>query len=64
MLTIKKDRSMLAHKLVQEVTRLKSEESGKTKEDIKIVFQLLQKGFPYDSNKLEDYAKKRQLLPH
>ncbi|WP_423348724.1 tetratricopeptide repeat protein [Wolbachia sp. wLmal] len=55
---------MLIHSLVQEVIRLKSEKSGKTKEDIKTVFQLLQKGFPYHSDKLEDYAKKRQLLPH
>ncbi|WP_425383580.1 tetratricopeptide repeat protein [Wolbachia endosymbiont (group A) of Melieria omissa] len=64
MLTTKKDHSMLIHSLVQEVIRLKSEKSGKTKEDIKTVFQLLQKGFPYHSDKLEDYAKKRQLLPH
>ncbi len=64
MLTVKKDHSMLVHNLVQEVTRLKSEKSGKTKEEIKTVFQLLQKGFPYASDKLEDYAKKRQLLPH
>ncbi|WP_353275240.1 tetratricopeptide repeat protein [Wolbachia endosymbiont (group A) of Pipizella viduata] len=64
MLTVKKDHSMLVHNLIQEVTRLKSEESGKTKEDIKIVFQLLEEGFPYRSDKLEDYAKKRQLLPH
>ncbi|WP_374698934.1 tetratricopeptide repeat protein [Wolbachia endosymbiont (group B) of Limnophora tigrina] len=64
MLTVKKDHSMLVHNLVQEVTRLKSEESGKIKEDIETVFQLLQKGFPYGSDKLEDYAKKRQLLPH
>ncbi|MDE5062067.1 tetratricopeptide repeat protein [Wolbachia endosymbiont of Drosophila tsacasi] len=64
MLTTKEDHSMLIHSLVQEVIRLKSEKSGKTKEDIKTVFQLLQKGFPYHSDKLEDYAKKRQLLPH
>ncbi|MDR3131966.1 MAG: tetratricopeptide repeat protein [Rickettsiales bacterium] len=64
MLTTKEDHSMLIHSLVQEVTRLKSEKSRKTKEDIETVFQLLQKGFPYHSDKLEDYAKKRQLLPH
>ncbi|MGL9779190.1 MAG: hypothetical protein ACR5K5_02880 [Wolbachia sp.] len=46
MLTTKEDHSMLIHSLVQEVIRLKSEKSGKTKEDIKTVFQLLQKGFP------------------
>ncbi|MFP3020244.1 tetratricopeptide repeat protein [Wolbachia endosymbiont (group A) of Pogonocherus hispidulus] len=64
MLTVKKDHSMLVHNLVQEVTRLKSEESGKTKEDIKTIFQLLQKGFPYHSDKLEDHTKRQQLLPH
>ncbi len=64
MLTVKKDHSMLVHNLVQEVTRLKSEESGKSTEEIKTVFQLLKESFPYGSDKLEDYAKKRQLLPH
>ncbi|WP_265036056.1 tetratricopeptide repeat protein [Wolbachia endosymbiont (group A) of Anomoia purmunda] len=64
MLTIKKDHSMLVHNLVQEVTRLQSEESEKSKEDMETVFQLLQESFPYGSDKLEDYAKKRQLLLH
>ncbi|NEV48989.1 tetratricopeptide repeat protein [Wolbachia pipientis] len=64
MLTVQKDHGMLVHNLVQEVTRLKSEESGKTKEDIETVFQLLQESFPYNSDKLEDYTQKRQLLPH
>ncbi|MGL9731259.1 MAG: hypothetical protein ACR5KX_00175 [Wolbachia sp.] len=64
MLTVKKDHSMLVHNLIQEVTRLKSEESEKSTEEIKTVFQLLKESFPYGSDKLEDYAKKRQLLPH
>ncbi|MDR0288578.1 MAG: tetratricopeptide repeat protein [Rickettsiales bacterium] len=64
MLTVKKDHGVLVHNLVQEVTRLKSEESGKTKEEIKTVFQLLKESFPYGSDKLEDYTQKRQLLPH
>ncbi|WP_353271421.1 FxSxx-COOH system tetratricopeptide repeat protein [Wolbachia endosymbiont (group A) of Rhorus exstirpatorius] len=56
--------SVSIHCLVQDVIRLKSKESGKIKKDIKTVFQLLKESFPDDSDKLEDYAKKRQLLPH
>ncbi|EAL58666.1 kinesin light chain [Wolbachia endosymbiont of Drosophila ananassae] len=56
--------SVSIHCLVQDVIRLKSEESGETKENIETVFQLLQESFPYGSDKLEDYAKKRQLLLH
>ncbi|WP_264732266.1 tetratricopeptide repeat protein [Wolbachia endosymbiont (group A) of Sphaerophoria taeniata] len=56
--------SVSIHCLVQDVIRLKSEESGKIKKDIKTVFQLLKESSPDDSNKLKNYAKEQQLLPH
>ncbi|WP_353279788.1 tetratricopeptide repeat protein [Wolbachia endosymbiont (group B) of Xanthorhoe designata] len=52
------------HKLVQEVTRIVLEEEGKDKEVMDEVFKLLRASFPYGSDKLEDYVKKREFLPH
>ncbi|MDX5507718.1 MAG: tetratricopeptide repeat protein [Wolbachia endosymbiont of Hylaeus sinuatus] len=51
------------HRLVQQVTRIELEKQGKDKV-VKKTFELLEESFPYGSDKLEDYAKKRQLLPH
>ncbi|WP_010401953.1 ankyrin and tpr repeat domain protein, partial [Wolbachia endosymbiont of Nasonia vitripennis] len=53
-----------AHKLVQEVTRIALEEEGKSEEVMKETFELLRASFPYNGDKLEDYLKKRELLPH
>ncbi|WP_264707211.1 tetratricopeptide repeat protein [Wolbachia endosymbiont (group A) of Acrocera orbiculus] len=55
--------SVNVHRLVQQVTRIELEKQGKEKV-VKKTFELLKESFPYDSDKLEDYAKKRQLLPH
>ncbi|WP_410543514.1 tetratricopeptide repeat protein [Wolbachia endosymbiont of Aedes albopictus] len=52
------------HTLVQEVTRIGLEEEGKSEEVMEETFALLRASFPYGSNKLEDYLKKRELLPH
>ncbi|MCA7010368.1 tetratricopeptide repeat protein [Wolbachia endosymbiont of Tribolium confusum] len=52
------------HKLAQEVTRIELEEEGKSEEVMKETFELLRVSFPYGSDKLEDYVKRRQLLPH
>ncbi|WP_264337581.1 tetratricopeptide repeat protein [Wolbachia endosymbiont (group B) of Dolichovespula media] len=52
------------HKLVQEVTKIALEEEGKSEEVMKETFELLRASFPYGSDKLEDYLKKRELLPH
>ncbi|WP_353282160.1 tetratricopeptide repeat protein [Wolbachia endosymbiont (group A) of Aleiodes leptofemur] len=51
------------HRLVQQVIRIELEKQGKNKV-VKKTFELLKESFPDDSDKLEDYAKKRQLLPH
>ncbi|MFP3035510.1 MAG: hypothetical protein ACEY3A_00410 [Wolbachia sp.] len=55
--------SVNIHRLVQQVTRIELEKQGKEKV-VKKTFELLGESFPHDSDKLEDYAKKRQLLPH
>ncbi|MBA8757777.1 tetratricopeptide repeat protein [Wolbachia pipientis] len=55
--------SVNVHRLVQQVTRIELEKQGKEKV-VKKTFELLKESFPYGSDKLEDYAKKRQLLPH
>ncbi|WP_341812440.1 tetratricopeptide repeat protein [Wolbachia endosymbiont (group A) of Conops quadrifasciatus] len=55
--------SVNIHRLVQQVTRIELEKQGKEKV-VKKTFELLKESFPYGSDKLEDYAKKRQLLPH
>ncbi|MBA8769848.1 tetratricopeptide repeat protein [Wolbachia pipientis] len=55
--------SVNVHRLVQQVTRIELEKQGKEKV-VKKTFELLKESFPYSSDKLEDYAKKRQLLPH
>ncbi len=55
--------SVNIHRLVQQVTRIGLEKQGKDKV-VKKTFELLKESFPYGSDKLEDYAKKRQLLPH
>ncbi|MDR1139549.1 MAG: tetratricopeptide repeat protein [Rickettsiales bacterium] len=55
--------SVNIHRLVQQVTRIELEKQGKDKV-VKKTFELLAESFPYGSDKLEDYAKKRQLLPH
>ncbi|WP_341811230.1 tetratricopeptide repeat protein [Wolbachia endosymbiont (group A) of Oxytorus armatus] len=55
--------SVNVHRLVQQVTRIELEKQGKDKV-VKKTFELLEESFPYGSDKLEDYAKKRQLLPH
>ncbi|WP_395462628.1 tetratricopeptide repeat protein [Wolbachia endosymbiont of Cantharis cryptica] len=55
--------SVNIHRLVQQVTRIELEKQGKEKV-VKKTFELLKESFPDDSDKLEDYAKKRQLLPH
>ncbi|MDG7055408.1 MAG: tetratricopeptide repeat protein [Wolbachia endosymbiont of Menacanthus eurysternus] len=55
--------SVNVHRLVQQVTRIELEKQGKN-EVVKKTFELLKESFPYGSDKLEDYAKKRQLLPH
>ncbi|MBA8753798.1 tetratricopeptide repeat protein [Wolbachia pipientis] len=55
--------SVNIHRLVQQVTRIELEKQGKDKV-VKKTFELLEESFPYGSDKLEDYAKKRQLLPH
>ncbi|UIP93003.1 tetratricopeptide repeat protein [Wolbachia endosymbiont of Anopheles demeilloni] len=52
------------HKLVQEVTKIALEEEGKSEEVMKETFELLRASFLYGSDKLEDYLKKRELLPH
>ncbi|TVS94395.1 tetratricopeptide repeat protein, partial [Wolbachia pipientis] len=51
------------HRLVQQVIRIELEKQGKNKV-VKKTFELLKESFPDDSNKLEDYLKKRELLPH
>ncbi|MDR2045886.1 MAG: hypothetical protein LBP77_02785 [Rickettsiales bacterium] len=55
--------SVNIHRLVQQVTRIELEKQGKDKV-VKKTFELLKESFPYGKDKLEDYAKKRQLLPH
>jgi hypothetical protein len=55
--------SVNIHRLVQQVTRIELEKQGKDKV-VKKTFGLLKESFPYGSDKLEDYTKKRQLLPH
>ncbi|MGL9758152.1 MAG: tetratricopeptide repeat protein [Wolbachia sp.] len=55
--------SVNVHRLVQQVTRIELEKQGKDK-FVKKTFELLEESFPYSRDKLEDYAKKRQLLPH
>ncbi|MCX3065805.1 tetratricopeptide repeat protein, partial [Wolbachia endosymbiont of Drosophila pseudotakahashii] len=55
--------SVNIHRLVQQVIRIELEKQGKDKV-VKKTFELLEESFPYGSDKLEDYAKKRQLLPH
>lgn len=55
--------SVNIHRLVQQVTRIELEKQGKDKV-VKKTFELLEESFPCGSDKLEDYAKKRQLLPH
>jgi tetratricopeptide (TPR) repeat protein len=50
------------HRLVQEVIRLNLGEKGT--HNLKNIFNLLIDSFPYYGEKLADYAKKRQLLPH
>ncbi len=55
--------SVNVHRLVQQVTRIELEKQGKNKV-VKKTFELLKESFPHDSDKLEDHAKKRQLLPH
>ena len=55
--------SVNIHRLVQQVTRIELEKQGKDKV-VKKTFELLKESFPYGSDKLEDYAKKQQLLPH
>ncbi|MFT4314720.1 MAG: FxSxx-COOH system tetratricopeptide repeat protein [Wolbachia pipientis] len=52
------------HKLVQDVTRMVLEEQGKSEEVMDETFKLLKASFPYGSDKLEDYLKRRKLLPH
>ncbi|WP_143688847.1 tetratricopeptide repeat protein [Wolbachia endosymbiont of Laodelphax striatellus] len=52
------------HQLVQEVTRIALAEEGRSEEVMKETFALLRASFPYGSDKLEDYLKKRELLPH
>ncbi|WP_264718692.1 tetratricopeptide repeat protein [Wolbachia endosymbiont (group A) of Lasioglossum morio] len=55
--------SVNIHRLVQQVTRIELEKQDKEKV-VEKTFELLRESFPYGSDKLEDYAKKRQLLPH
>ena len=55
---------LITHKLVQEVTRIVLEEEGKNKEVMKETFKLLEAKFPYGGDELEDYLRKRELLPH
>ena len=52
------------HRLVQQVTRLELKNQNQEEETLRKAFELLKEKFPYGSDKLEDYAKKRQLLPH
>ncbi|WP_410542233.1 FxSxx-COOH system tetratricopeptide repeat protein [Wolbachia endosymbiont of Tetranychus urticae] len=52
------------HRLVQQVTRLYLDEQGKAEETIDQAFNLLKGNFPYCSDRSEDSAKKRELLPH
>lgn len=52
------------HNLVQKVTRIALVEKGKSEEVMDETFKLLEASFPYGSDKLEDYLKKRELLPH
>ncbi|WP_264706655.1 tetratricopeptide repeat protein [Wolbachia endosymbiont (group B) of Archips podanus] len=52
------------HKLVQEVTRIALAEEGKSKEVMDETFKLLESNFSYGGDKLEDYLRKRELLPH
>ena len=59
-----KQNVLSTHKLVQEVTRIVLEEQGKSGEVMKETFKLLRASFPYGGNRLENYLKKRQLLPH
>ncbi|WP_353271775.1 tetratricopeptide repeat protein [Wolbachia endosymbiont (group A) of Nomada goodeniana] len=55
--------SVNIHRLVQQVTRIELEKQDKEKV-VEKTFELLRESFPYGSDKLEDCAKKRQLLPH
>ncbi|WP_265029750.1 ankyrin repeat domain-containing protein [Wolbachia endosymbiont (group A) of Philonthus cognatus] len=52
------------HRLVQQVTRLELKVQNKEEKVIKKAFQLSQKSFPYNSDELKDYDRKKQLLPH
>ncbi|WP_264723580.1 ankyrin repeat domain-containing protein [Wolbachia endosymbiont (group A) of Cheilosia soror] len=52
------------HGLVQQVTRLELKVQNKEEKVIKKAFQLSQKSFPYNSDELKDYDRKKQLLPH
>jgi tetratricopeptide (TPR) repeat protein len=51
------------HRLVQEVILLKAEAEESLK-NIVTLLKLFQECFPYNGKTHEDYAKKRQLIPH
>ncbi|MBD0391647.1 tetratricopeptide repeat protein [Wolbachia endosymbiont of Pentalonia nigronervosa] len=51
------------HRLVQQVTRIELTEQNKA-EIIGKAFDLLEKNFPYGSDRSEDYPRKQKLLPH
>ncbi|MEY2393574.1 hypothetical protein [Wolbachia endosymbiont of Tettigetta isshikii] len=52
--------SVNIHRLVQQVTRIELEKQSKEKV-VKKTFELLGESFPNDSDKLEDYAKKKTI---
>jgi tetratricopeptide (TPR) repeat protein len=65
MLTVNEEsNSALIHGLLQEVIQLQSEEKGEVENNLKAVFQLFGKYFPYLDQTSTDYSKRRQLLPH
>lgn len=65
MVSSEQNQSVLSvHGLVQEVTRIVLEEQGKSEEVMEETFKLLEARFPYGGDELEDYLKKRELLPH
>jgi hypothetical protein len=61
---IEQNSSASVHNLVQEVIQLQSKEKRKVESNQTAVFHLLEGCFPYQKEKLDDYAIKKQLLPH
>jgi tetratricopeptide (TPR) repeat protein len=65
MLTLNEEsNSASIHRLVQEVIQLQSEEKGEIVNNMKAVFQLFGRYFPYLDQTSTDYSQRRQSLPH